>query len=437
MKPRWILAALGLLIVAVLLNRLYPTPSQRPTDTRIPSPPIAHSARPDNPPPPLPRAPHPSETTLEQSPGPAQATITGTVTDAETGRPIAGATIGYGDTEHATTNAQGHYELCLPGHRALPLTLRCSRTDYEDLEHPVKRIPAPGESDIIDFRLTTTWSLHIQVIPPPGEHLPPGGRLKTIDLHSASWAGLDEQGWYHGPVELVEFSDQAEVQAEVPGYPASPKRKLSTFAREGKRISGEIQLARGGEAWIQLFLENGQPCLNGGSIRLTGAGESRLPMDIASHQDTQGIVTLTGLREGVEYLAHLDVEGVPHDDSDAPLQIHAGQMRVITLKSGVTLTGRVLQRGAPCADVFVHVFWQESSKDRALTRTDAEGRFRITGIPPGRTIRVRVCPHPTTFGGGYNLKGFVPWEGQVSDPTTDLTLTLPPDWNPQNWSRDP
>jgi hypothetical protein len=86
------------------------------------------------------------------------------------------------------------------------------------------------------------------------------------------------------------------------------------------------------------------------------------------------------------------------DITDAGIEILEGQQlhdaRITITDRASELSGRVLEHGVLVADTAVLVypvtpqFWLRSHRRMRLTRTDAEGRFRVRGLPEGEYLAI-------------------------------------------------
>ena len=87
------------------------------------------------------------------------ATVTGTVTDKTTGKPAAGDAVvlvepmsGMSEVGHATTDAQGHYSLNLPGSN--PYLIRVT---HQGAEYFVAAPQGGGQADISVYDVAPRW----------------------------------------------------------------------------------------------------------------------------------------------------------------------------------------------------------------------------------------------------------------------------------------
>ncbi|MCO5169299.1 MAG: carboxypeptidase-like regulatory domain-containing protein [Planctomycetes bacterium] len=182
------------------------------------------------------------------------------------------------------------------------------------------------------------------------------------------------------------------VTASKPGLRTA---RLEVEVGEGEQKDRlELRLGAGLALTVQVVDAQGQP-LAGASVHVTaGFGADG---GAAKETDAQGLARFEGLASSeVSVLATAD--GHANASMDARLGPgDPGTPRRITLVAGATVRGRLLrdEDGAPVTQAMVLleplVHGPGAGVTPAAGRPDAEGRFTLTGVPPGRH-RLRVHP---------------------------------------------
>jgi hypothetical protein len=156
----------------------------------------------------------------DESGGPA--TVSGTVTDAVTGAPLAGATVrlpGPGDAPSDETDASGRYEITAAWAGADPPRLTAERNGYQRTSADPPAI-APDGSTVVDLALRRNWALRS------------GGA--TV----ASATGPDLSALRCGPADAVDGTSAYGWGSYAPGYDGSLHEQygLPRVARGSRRL---------------------------------------------------------------------------------------------------------------------------------------------------------------------------------------------------------
>ncbi|AKJ00366.1 carboxypeptidase family protein [Archangium gephyra] len=199
--------------------------------------------------------------------------------------------------------------------------------------------------------------------------------------------------------------DTYELRVERPGY-LSVTRELRLPRTEPLVLS----LAPAAAVAVKVLGAHGEP-VEAAAVSLSRVGEGRGETVREEGTDARGGVHFGGLVPG-RYLAkvrapgYLSSEPVPveaWDEETAPVSL--------VLREGLSLSGRVRDaRGVPVGEADVVLTGDGTSV--SSTRTDAQGRFTLSGLVPGRAwLRVEKFRHPMR-------------EVEVEVPTSNLELRL-------------
>jgi hypothetical protein len=182
--------------------------------------------------------------------------------------------------------------------------------------------------------------------------------------------------------------DTYELRVERPGY-LSMRRELRLPRTEPL----ELSLAPAAAVTVKVLGARGEP-VEEVAVSLSRVGEGRGETVREEGTDARGSVHFGGLVPG-SYIAkarapgYLTSEPVPveaWDEEAVPVSL--------VLREGLTLSGRVRDaRGAPVGEAEVVLMGDGTSM--GSTRTDAQGRFTLPGLVPGRVrLRVEKFGHP-------------------------------------------
>ena len=199
--------------------------------------------------------------------------------------------------------------------------------------------------------------------------------------------------------------DTYELRVERPGY-LSVMRELQLPRSEPL----ELSLTPAAAVAVKVLGERGEP-VEDAAVSLSLVGEGRGETVREEGTDARGSVHFGGLVPG-SYLAtarapgYLASEPVPveaWDEEAVPVSL--------VLREGLTLSGRVRDvRGGPVGQA--DVVFMADGMSVGSTRTDAQGRFTLSGLGPGSLrLRVEKSGHPVR-------------EVEVEAPASDLELML-------------
>lgn len=145
----------------------------------------------------------------------------------------------------------------------------------------------------------------------------------------------------------------------------------------------EVRLKRGAVLSGRVLSERGQP-VEGAEVSLSSEGEPAVGLTAPQTiSDAEGSYRLEGLPAGPQRVQ------VVHPDyllERRQVQLEETETtRDFTLRSGAALAGRVVDdRNEPVAGAMVSVVAEENPVGIDPRWTDAEGRFRVTGLAPAR-----------------------------------------------------
>ncbi|MDQ5858899.1 MAG: carboxypeptidase regulatory-like domain-containing protein [Acidobacteriota bacterium] len=366
------------------------------------------------------------------------ASVTGTVVDEKTRRPIAGVRVstasggfafrGVEPGRRARTDAKGKFRLV--GLRSRAYAIRAAKTDYLPVTMPgvVAGVSAPGT---VAIALQRSASIAGKVTDEAGAPVA-GARVRIASdsgmralMRGGPAAFLGRAGVLTGPDGTFRMRGLA---AQKNRTLEAVKSSYATAKRHGVTLSaGQVVkdvvlvLKRGLEARGRVVDAAGQP-LAGAEIRLSPAqrgggfivmgGMNREKPDATSGAD--GSFRVAGLEAG-EYALAVAREGyAPKRVPSAPvLDPGPNQWPVIVLAAGVPIAGVVRNaKGEAIVGAEVFVFGEEAGGTRN-SRTDPEGRFRLEGLSADRQLRMTVV-----------ADGYAPLQRSVKPSSEELVLVL-------------
>jgi Carboxypeptidase regulatory-like domain len=199
--------------------------------------------------------------------------------------------------------------------------------------------------------------------------------------------------------------DTYELRVERPGY-LSVTRELR-LPRTGPL---ELSLASAAAVSVKVLGTRGEP-VEEATVSLSHVGEGRGETVREEGTDARGVVHFGGLVPG-SYIAKVRAPGYLTSE---PVPVEAWDEETVPvslmLREGLTLSGRVRDaRGAPVGEAEVVLMGEGTSV--SSTRTEAQGRFTLSGLVPGRVwLRVEKFGHPIR-------------EVEVEVPASNLELML-------------
>jgi hypothetical protein len=144
----------------------------------------------------------------------------------------------------------------------------------------------------------------------------------------------------------------------------------------------EVQLEHGAALSGRILSERGQP-IEGAKVSLKDEGPMLGLSPPGTISDAEGVYWLEGLPVGPQQVQVLHQDYLPEQQQ---LQLdETGTTRDFKLRSGAGLAGQVVDdRNEPVAGAMVSLVAEENLVAVEPRWTDAEGRFRATGLAPGR-----------------------------------------------------
>jgi protocatechuate 3,4-dioxygenase beta subunit len=370
------------------------------------------------------------------------ASVTGTVVDEKTRRPIPGARIavttggfvmrGSAPGRRARTDAKGKFRLA--GLRPRAYSIRAGKADYLPVTMPgiVAGVSSPGT---IAIALQKSASIAGRVTDEAGAPVP-GARVEIARdsglraiLRGGAAAVLGRGGATTGPdgaFRLRGLAPQrnATLQAAKAGF--VPAKRYGVTVKSGESVKDvALVVKRGLEARGRVVDSAGQP-VAGAEIRLArpesgGGGGARVMIQMAgmsrekpdASSGTDGGFRVAGLEPG-EYALSVSREGYAGKTVPSVTVKAEGvsEWPPVVLTAGVAIGGFVRNgRGEPVVGAEVFSFGEGSGPRQAST--DPEGRFRLEGLSPERGVMLNV-----------RADGYAPLQRTVSPPADDLSLVL-------------
>lgn len=281
-----------------------------------------------------------------------------------------------------------------------PLALIVRAPGHGAVQRPLE--VGAGPDTEVEVALPPELVLAGRILGPEGLGLE-GARIHLLGPGSSGAAEVRTGA--DGRFEVRELTeDTYELRVEHPGC-LTVRRELRLPRNEPL----ELSLAPAAALAVKVLGARGEPVE--ATVSLSWVGEGRGETVREEDTDARGDVHFGGLVPG-SYLAkarapgYLPSEPVPveaWDEESAPLSL--------VLREGLTLSGRVRDaRGVPVGGAEVGLLGDAPRVGRA--RTDAQGRFTLSGLAPGRVrLGVEKSGHPMR-------------DVEVELPASDLELTL-------------
>jgi hypothetical protein len=205
--------------------------------------------------------------------------------------------------------------------------------------------------------------------------------------------------------ELTE--DTYDLRVEHPGH-LSVMREVRLPRTEPL----ELSLLPAAAVAVRVLGVRGEP-VEQAAVTLSGVGEGRGETVREEGTDARGGVHFGGLVPG-SYLARARAPGYLLSEP-VPVEAWDEESMPVTLvlREGLTLSGRVRdERGVPVGKAEVVLMGEGEGTSVSSARTDAQGRFTLSGLVPGRVqLRVEKFGHPMR-------------EVEVEVPASNLELML-------------
>ena len=375
------------------------------------------------------------------------ATITGSVVDETTRKPVAGVRVGassggffFGGRRQrlersARTDAQGKFRLSGLAPRAY--TVSATRDGF--LSSSISGVTAGTSSaGTANLALARAASIAGKVVDEKGAAMA-GARVRIERdggmrgmMRRGPAAFLGGQSALSGPdgafrIRNLTAGRNLLLEAEKSGYTTG--RRPGVNLKTGEAVANvSLVLKKGIEARGKVVDAQGKPVANaevrialrdpsqgmGGQIRVAirGMASSERP-DATSGAD--GTFVVRGLEEG-EYSATVSRDGYGRKVAQG-LPVKAGAENVwpaITIPNGVAVAGFVKDsagRGIPGAQLFAIALGEGFRP--AETTTDLEGRFRVDGLAPNSQIFLNV-----------SAEGYGGAQRSATPPAEDITIVL-------------
>ncbi len=336
------------------------------------------------------------------------ASITGSVTDEKTRRPLPGVRVSASSggfsfrpaqttSRRARTDAKGKFRIA--GLAARGYSIQASKADYLTATMPgiVAAISAPG-----------TVAIALQKAA--------GVAGKVTDEKGAPVSGAHVRF-------VVEQGRNQTLEAAKAGYVTAKRHGITLKGGEVVKDVALI-LKRGLEARGRVVDPGGQP-IAGASVRVSRPeGEtSRFMFRIGGLEDSQkpdawsgpdGSFRVAGLEVG-EYVLVVQREGYALKQIPSVMVQAEGSndWPPVVLSPGVAIAGFVRNgKGEPVIGAQISSF-AVNAGPRGSTSTDAEGRFRLDGFGADRPVMLSV-----------RADGYASLQRQVTPPSDDLALVL-------------
>ena len=159
-----------------------------------------------------------------------------------------------------------------------------------------------------------------------------------------------------------------------------PKRKSIEVAA-GKDARLDVELDRGRDLSGRVVDSSGQP-VSGARIMETSGG--RIPNVFS---DTDGLFKIEGLAAGYHTIR---AEKAGYVNATADADVPTAAPLILTLKSGATITGRVV--GLTDSDLSITTVYASGSGSNARAQVEAGGAFTLRGVPDGKVMVWAMVP---------------------------------------------
>ncbi len=359
-------------------------------------------------------------------------TLRGTVTDAETGHPIAGAEVGQGWTydKPVLTDAAGRY--VFEHYRIEGIWEIAARAHgYGQIRRPIE---SSAEGLVVDFALRRGSRIVGRVVDPAGAPVAGvyvaavGSELGPLPQSDWRSAGTRSDGTF----EITAVNrDLRHVLSLFHDAWAAAVYDLPADEREHELVDvGTIALEPQSLLRGAVVHADGEPVTQC-RVELHGTNADRARLGGAPIEDALGPYHYVALREArVDHLGRFSFANLgagsyeivvrPPDGTDARKRVHVPRATVvddvrIDLDLGLAIAGRVVgPTGEPMA---AYVAIQHSGSGRRSTFSAADGSFRIAGLAAG-LYQVQAFP----IGDDANVSGTV--LADVAAGTSGLEIAL-------------
>jgi len=343
--------------------------------------------------------------------------VRGTVTWAETGEPVAEASIGaYGPAhprstawvQSADTDGNGRYQLRLPPGENYVYWMGAPTRDAWYAEERDKTIQLEqGAAQNLDFQLHRKPTIGLTVFNPDGTPAPGvpvlwDGENRYQSSRRPERLLTDAQG----QVALL-FGRRREKPTRplVPALAQDTERDLAGLAIINGETTREATITLASGAWIEATAseQDGTPIADMRVRVRTDEDDWSMDLPIAPYTDAQGNVRIGPLPPGVPLEVGPDWDyrsRMPHpppEDIREPITLEPGETRQlepwIIAPEGLSLRGRVVDaEGNPLEGAAVVCARTIDYEQDARAITDADGRFELTRLAASDQMVIAYDP---------------------------------------------
>lgn len=361
------------------------------------------------------------------------ATISGTVRDAKSQMPIAGANVligaggmrgpRVGGTSQTLTDAKGNYSIVvLPG----PHDVMVSRPGYSGAQ--VSANVAVGQNVVKNVLATQNGRISGSVVDEDSRPVS-GARVAAQSVTREPFGGMMRmqqapQMQYSGPDGRFTIRSESDTDVQIEaikrGYPAA--RSTTVRVASGERKGGVVlTIPRGMAVSGRVLDQNGKPVSGvavSASEATSGDGMNIRRVVMGAMRDRGDDV----IRTAADGTFAMRVKGGSYDfafkrEGFAPKVLRAQAVTATTqplevkLDPSVEVTGRVTRKGVGVEGVTVTTIGESS----ASTTTGYDGSFRLTDLGPGQLML-----------NAMKLDESIQQMRTVTAPATDIVIDLPP-----------
>ena len=311
--------------------------------------------------------------------------VTGIVRDKETGKPIAGAQVGFRLGEKTVTDAEGRFTLVWPNPSSTMLSLYAGAPGYA----AVATVLRSKESNLqeVVFALSPGARLAVTVVDPNGSPVP-GAKLRLSGLQTREWDFVTDANGrfeFEGLDPAVRFYN---LEVVHPGYPYLWTQISAPAA--GQTLAHRAVLKPGVAIFGQMTDPNGRP-VAGATVGNTFSAVAWNSLKVRT--DEQGMYRLGAVDRGDLLLWATHAQFRPFV-MHANLPAQETRRRIdIRMEVGQVLKGRVVDDlGNPVGQATVKINRYNDLSQPVETDhpCDADGRFVIPNAPSDGVLGLYV-----------------------------------------------